>query len=1217
MPTIASVKIFPSIGIARLGNSPEWYIGPEIPFPAPRPAPPGGMYKDAQCRIKRQGARFRIFGFDAGGALVQEVTAADASIAWTVHLANTKGNNAFCPDGITIDPGARTLSEPNQSAAFNTGTFMGMEVPLGEMLTEADGRLVVLGGYGNSGSPNGIPLNGSCSSGWYDDVSDGPVNASVTLNGTTTVLQATGAWVICPPTDFAPAVDSVISLYDTMRQVAIHAGMLPAPGTPSFVQDIYPILLRALGARRVAALAFAVGEHNTISMVIPPGPGQDAQRQTIFNKLKNPSGGGGNMPLLAGAAISTTLKPFQYAHMQQWSLPNSTGFINDWPPVTPSLTPDGMTRAALEACVGAAFEPGIEATINVTTASLYSEPFRFDQAQLNPGDITKEMSRPWQADFAVCSGAASLHQAPWWPAQRPDSVFPQGSTTAVMWARDIATSTQDMVDNWYRLGFIVDPGNGNAVEVERHVVCQDCFMITDRSTVGKDEIAGILAGTPATSPAVIDAAFYVVVEGFKPSELGITTPTPTPAQLAAWAPTITFTPPIPGMTAPVSDFKPEDSSLPDAPQRFTFVYALQFTDTSGFTVQVQPVTLTATIAGVSCEGTIYLVLQPNPYMVDGAVSWLSTDLRVFQVQANQSLLGQTMGSTAADAPTYIRHIIQSFNGLPDAGHPFYSISTDEQTSKLELSQKVGGALVFNFAVAKVSYRATTLDATNVRVFFRLFSVAATGTDYDLNATYRRGGQPGTVIPLLGVQGGELVTIPCFAAPRIDSSTQDLNFQPDPLNVQTITHAGGTVQHAYFGCWLDINQPDLQFALQPSPINGPFTSGRQSIQQLIRGLHQCLVAEVAFDPDPIAPGATPASSDKLSQRNLAIVETHNPGTAVQHTFEIKPTRATLARGEMPDELLIDWGATPIGSTATIYMPSMRVSEVLALAGKMYEQHLLERVDDHTLRCKTDHVTYVPIPAGVDTSFAGLLTIHLPSTVRRGQVFKIVVRQVTSRQVDRQPPPPPILVAAEAREMSATVAATSQMRRVILGSFQITVPVVPKATLLQPALRHLSVLRYIEESIPPENRWFLVFRRYVREIADGVRELGGDPSQVVPSPAGEWKDVMRARCTRLTWTTALLLAAFVSAGGALTGSTLAIAAPVIGVLLVIVAVGWIAYCHPRDCRLLRTFIAGGGVGAAVLGVLALLSVSTPQLVPMLAATVVLLVVAGVVGGVRRCF
>jgi L-Lysine epsilon oxidase N-terminal len=36
MPNLQTVKIFPSIGIARIGNSQEWYLGPELPFPAAR-----------------------------------------------------------------------------------------------------------------------------------------------------------------------------------------------------------------------------------------------------------------------------------------------------------------------------------------------------------------------------------------------------------------------------------------------------------------------------------------------------------------------------------------------------------------------------------------------------------------------------------------------------------------------------------------------------------------------------------------------------------------------------------------------------------------------------------------------------------------------------------------------------------------------------------------------------------------------------------------------------------------------------------------------------------------------------------------------------------------------------------------------------------------------------------------------------------------------------
>jgi hypothetical protein len=74
MSAITQVKIHPAIGIARLGNSPtDFFIGPEIPLDHTAPA---GGYKDASCRVKRQAARFRLFGYDNNGNLVQELTAA-------------------------------------------------------------------------------------------------------------------------------------------------------------------------------------------------------------------------------------------------------------------------------------------------------------------------------------------------------------------------------------------------------------------------------------------------------------------------------------------------------------------------------------------------------------------------------------------------------------------------------------------------------------------------------------------------------------------------------------------------------------------------------------------------------------------------------------------------------------------------------------------------------------------------------------------------------------------------------------------------------------------------------------------------------------------------------------------------------------------------------------------------------------------------------------
>src|SRR5262249_39329081 len=223
------------------------------------------------CGIKRQAARFRLYGYE-NGVLKQEITLADADIKWTVELANTKGswhefggvdhpnlarrnNTDNVPPGpFNITPGARTLDGPNQKAAFNTGTFMGSAVPLGEMLTEAEGRLLVLGGFGNSNSPVNAPIvHWANNDGWHDDVSDGPVTAQVRLKNTANRIQAAPAWVICAPPKFAPAIDNMITLYDTLYEVAVEKlGLIP-PIQPSFSKDIYPLLARAINMKWISA----------------------------------------------------------------------------------------------------------------------------------------------------------------------------------------------------------------------------------------------------------------------------------------------------------------------------------------------------------------------------------------------------------------------------------------------------------------------------------------------------------------------------------------------------------------------------------------------------------------------------------------------------------------------------------------------------------------------------------------------------------------------------------------------------------------------------------------------------------------------------------------------------------------------------------------------------------------------------------------------------
>src|SRR5262249_47301096 len=77
---VATYKIHPGIGIARLGNSTtEFYIAPETPAGLPQACDPNGnprhgangvtpvlvtTFRDAEGRIKRQAARFQVFVYD-------------------------------------------------------------------------------------------------------------------------------------------------------------------------------------------------------------------------------------------------------------------------------------------------------------------------------------------------------------------------------------------------------------------------------------------------------------------------------------------------------------------------------------------------------------------------------------------------------------------------------------------------------------------------------------------------------------------------------------------------------------------------------------------------------------------------------------------------------------------------------------------------------------------------------------------------------------------------------------------------------------------------------------------------------------------------------------------------------------------------------------------------------------------------------------------------
>ena len=509
---VAKIRIHPAIGIARVGNAgfvggttntpaeaADFFVGPERPFET---SPPPGGYK-RNGRVRRQAARFRVYGYDADDNLLGEITADDADISWTVELANKKASfrvftglskstvlrNQLVADEkrekLDIKPGPRTLDGPSQSAAFDDGSFSdftpdGTEHPvdsiyLGEIQTEPSGRLLVLAGEGSAASPQDRPITSFVNNdGWYDTVGDGPVRATVRLRDGKQ-FEAAPSWVICAPPKFAPSLRNIVTLMDVLFDRFVNReNWLSPPVQPSFKFDIFPILERAMMAKWLLAQASDI--HDFIELAFPPAG--DGIRRGIFDRLRHPQSGqnqvGMNMPMLfddsnaweVSGDEGLALTPTMYAMLNQWA---SGDFVQDWdgtPPQPPTdITPDGLDRAAVENCSGGGFFPGIEAGWMLRDDLEFVEPFRLDQSKLTAGDISRQMAIPWQADFYKCT-TSGVNEVGWWPQQRPDDVFIEGSNEQVQWIRDKINSHLDMVQKWHELGFVVNNGT-RFVETER------------------------------------------------------------------------------------------------------------------------------------------------------------------------------------------------------------------------------------------------------------------------------------------------------------------------------------------------------------------------------------------------------------------------------------------------------------------------------------------------------------------------------------------------------------------------------------------------------------------------------------------------------------------------------------------------------------------------------------------------------------------------------
>ena len=173
--------------------------------------------------------------------------------------------------------------------------------------------------------------------------------------------------------------------------------------------------------------------------------------------------------------------------------------------------------------------------------------------------------------------------------------------------------------------------------------------------------------------------------------------------------------------------------------------------------------------------------------------------------------------------------------------------------------------------------------------------------------------------------------------------------------------------------------------------------------------------------------------------------------------------------------------------------------------MYGMTTLRRIDDHTLACRAEgrdvdartagsgsglRRTAHDRPAGDGPSRPVVHGGDSADHLERGEARRAAARR--SRARERR--------EARVRHRSRRNRTSRPESRHTLGAFQIQIPVRTKQTLLEPEERTYSVLKYIEQTIPHENRWYPVFEKYVGVIGDRVKALGGDPTRIRPSPDG---------------------------------------------------------------------------------------------------------------------
>ncbi len=681
-------------------------------------------------------------------------------------------------------------------------------------------------------------------------------------------------------------------------------------------------------------------------------------------------------------------------------------------------------------------------------------------------------------------------------------------------------------------------------------------VILERSTFSQDEVSG----NPNFNGAVL-----VTVSGLKPNQFpgGGVSGGLSAAQLASRAPVFND---VTGVNIAVNSVDTDDPGYPDRVQRITFTYnvTIDSEDAFGFDGNNIDIPVTGTLISDAVAGPltdtawIQLVKSANPFMLDldhsDAKTWLSSDVRVFPVIAGEG--GLPANASRAQALDYIQDYV---TGLSTAAFNALPVQQSESAlSPLPTTTGADSKKVYNFAVARVRLNGNSASAENVRVFFRIFTSQTTAAltyihpDGELpqQGYLRTDNASPIALPGTTSGGGEWLSFPFFAQAR----TSPTSSQADGFNVKDIAPNPGSEVTTFFGALIDNNLDDPYLPIIPSE------SGSVPLPTLLMGEHQCLVAQIEYDGTPIPSGSRPSTSDKLSQRNLAMSTIANPGLnasrMAMHTFEIEATPRPITANLPADELLLDWDkGVPKGTEVRIFIPSWKAHKVVELADKMYARHEIRVLDDHTIAIPAGGSRYVPIPQHLGRQ-TGVLSLQFPLGVKKGQRFDLAVQQITNR-IRRGKFPPTQTTEISAKEAAKLLAKydkaetthakrktfaagvydlgdnktlvtdlsifdavgdhalliehpdpkkverarqQSGLWREVVGAFQLGIPVSMKDDMLIYHMRLLSAFRWRAEHLRLNSRWYETFMHYLDLLTEKVKALGGDVYKIPPHVGG---------------------------------------------------------------------------------------------------------------------